>query len=444
MNPSLVLQNLTSGDSSFDKWYNRPLTTQVAATNPENDTMQVGSLEGAGSPTIGIPHPFMSPNSWIRAYPETGSFALMHIKAESPDWVPLGYIRDTASVSRRDATKAIIPFDRYRKMYEGEIQISSKGNADLYLSQRGDLESRSGLITQTLSMDKYEIKSRAPTHIREIPGKVASPLPGLGDEERFGLIKRSIKGDENFQTWFPIYSAYVAPPAIALAKEYVRIIKTRFGPATPSLAPVIDIREGTIVLDDQGIPVPVGAANVIGPLRMDAKYHTNPLESFRVSVNQLGNVGVGWPATTVGFGFNMQMPTASVNINVGVSWTQAVGGIINMSSIGASSWKSGGILDLTAGGVATLKGSQTLLGLAPTQSVARGPAIPPPVTVPPVPPLLGDPVGYSDLITANLFLDALAAALAPKITSPGTPYVGPVPFAIGYIIGGAQTVKAGP
>lgn len=316
-NPGAIFANLLNPGAEF-AYRTRPVAASVTAVNTENNLMTV-KTGASGNPKVGVPHPFLSPNAWIRAYPDTGATVLIHERAEEQAFVSLGYYRDTDSSQERNATEAVVPSGKTRKMSPGEIELMSIGMGNIYLDRRGNVELRSKLTRMVISNDNLEIKARAQTHVREIGGKVNPPGLAfvINNEERFGMTKRTLVT--------PAIESYISPvsvpPAIPpfspvlgggtpnFTKEYVRNISVKLAPGTPALVPVCDYREGSYVVTDQGIPdiVPIATVPPIpGPFRFRGRQFVVPnppgtpaipFTALDYGMDLLGNVGVTVPAT---------------------------------------------------------------------------------------------------------------------------------------------------
>jgi len=317
----------------------RPVPARVTSVNPENDTMAVDGYAGSGTHTMGVLHPYMTANSWIRTYPEPhNSVVMIHEQAGQPNYVPMSYFHASIDSTRRNSATALIPTGNYRKMRTGEIELSSSGQAQLYLSKRGDVEVRAGLVRTNMSMDRMEIKSRAPTHIREMSGKTDYLLPLLGDEERFGLVKRATPGAPPPLTKYGIlgapYPSFVGTAPV-WPKEYMRVINTRAAPMTPSIIPVCDYREGTVVIDNMGAPdlIPIlTVPPVPGPFRFRGKQYVVPGVGFLdYGMNQLGSVGVSLPASP-GASLNVTVPSGGINLQSSLTTTLTSTGGVTMTS----------------------------------------------------------------------------------------------------------------
>jgi hypothetical protein len=412
---------------------NRPIAARIDSVNVDRDQMRISG--NSVNTEAGILHPFYSRNAWFRAYPEAGSVVTAHAQAEDPgQYAILSYYRNSSTEGRRLQTDANIPADTYRKMYQGELEVSSIGKAQTYWSRNGDLEHRAGLITQRLSHDGLEIKAYAPTHIRQILGYSAKTpaVQYIADEERFGATKRSI-GNPYLSKYIGPTSGNVVPAfpssgvGIDYHKEYVRVMYVRPTIGTPSALPLIDYREGSVVVNDLGLPdtqpivaVPgVIGTSLVPPYRFRGKYFTIGLPTAPgapsppsnmldfVMSSATGSVGVSLPATG---GLSVSAP-----LGIGM---QAVGPIQMQSGAGVSITTALG-LSVTTPGATSITSSLTKIGSAASV---------------PLPALrVGDPIQV--ILTV--------AHLAAMGFAPATPGGAPFVVVTGFATKGSTSVLLG-
>ena len=338
-NAQQAIADLLKPDSS-EAYRSKPVSGVVVTVNTDNDMMTLDAF-GSGTPTVGVPHPYASQNSWIRCYPESGSSLLIQERAEDRSFVAIGYYRDAPFSSERAGTDALLPTALRRKMYVGEIEIASRNQGQIYADRRGNLELRSGLMRSSINQDRLENVAYTGTHIREVSGRTLA-VPGMTDTEHFGLIKRS-PVNVAFEAYFggPESTIPTTPfknvGSPVMGKEYVRNISTRAAPGTPSMIPVVDHREGTTVVTDQGLPdlVPIGTwPPVKGPFRFRSRWFvlpnasvgaTAPYTALDVGMDLQGNVGVNLP---IEGNFRLGVTGAqggAIDIAAGYSWSLLVG-----------------------------------------------------------------------------------------------------------------------
>lgn len=374
-NSGKAIEDLLKGDTA-DSFRTRPVSCTVSTVNTDNDMMTVEAFN-SGTPTVGVPHPYTSLNSWIRCYPDSGASMLIAERAEDRTFVALGYYRDSPFGAEREATDALLPTAMRRKMYVGEIEIASKNQGQVYADRRGNLELRSGLMRHHINQDRLEEVAYTGTHIREVSGRQIG-IQGLTDQERFGLIKRS-PVNAAFEAYFggPESKAPTTPfrnvGSPVMGKEYVRNISTRAAPGTPSMIPIVDHREGTTVVTDQGLPdlIPIGTAGtggpVTGPFRFRSRWFVLPNAStsapapftyLDVGMDLKGNVGVNLPVEG-----NLRISAVgpqggAIDIAAGTSWSLLVGAQgMKTTSAGNVTQTAPFIQFNTPGGSATVPGA---------------------------------------------------------------------------------------
>lgn len=317
---------------------------QGVVDSASGETQAVRVTFSNGERDLSLPMPFDSKNSWIRSIPETGQQALLAYRSDNRDLVFLRYLdeRPDKKIEGYKRAKTL-----YRPLLPGEHEIHSSGIAQTYYGQRPLLEMRAGVIRSWLDQDRAEIGQKAPLHHRQLWEFKATggnvPSFAMGDEERFGVVRRAkaltpvaITGitarlalaktatvpptkSPNFHLYpypdfsvpagplgapagFGLTSFAVANATEALtpltgkfktrpyAKEYLRVIKNPlFNPENGlSILPVnlIDVREGH-VFDDDGIQIsgPNGAY-----LRAQHRYFTSIGDWTSFRVDELGNV----------------------------------------------------------------------------------------------------------------------------------------------------------
>lgn len=315
---------------------------QVDSASGETQAVKVTFSNGQRD--LSLPMAFDSTSSWIRSIPESGQQALLAYRSDNKDLVFLRYLdeRPDKKVEQYKVAKSV-----YRPLLPGEHEIHSSGYAQTYYSQRPSLEMRAGVIRSWLDQDRAEAGQKAPLHNRQLWEFKASggpvPLFSMGDEERFGVVRRpqiltpfAIAGitaklalaktialpplkSPNFSFYpYPDFSIPAGPigapagfglttQAIAtateslaalagkfkartFAKEYLRIIRNPlFNPENALTIPpinLIDIREGQ-VFDDEGLQTfgPNGAY-----LRSQRRYYTTLGDNTSCKIDELGNV----------------------------------------------------------------------------------------------------------------------------------------------------------
>ena len=188
----------------------KPFESFIRRTNPTAETIETDSV--VGPDTTPIPHPMMSPNSWIRALPERGGRILSTSTAG-------GTLRRAAiGYYSRAATEYVTRYQNgrglYRPLKPGEWELMTPGVSHIYGTVDGRLRLRGGLVWGVLDSQKLHALWRAPTHRRELHLKKDSALL---DEERFGVVVRHKSATEKHR-WLR------GPDGTAWAKEYSRFL----------------------------------------------------------------------------------------------------------------------------------------------------------------------------------------------------------------------------
>lgn len=294
-----------------------------------------------GEKTITLPMPFEGADSWIRSIP-TGGFALIGKRSDTQDQVFLRYIDESAEIRLSKYAEGV---GIYRPLLPGEHEIQSAGMAQSYYSSRPYLEHKGGAIRSWLDQDKAEAGQKAPTHTRQLWEHVSGEI---GDEERFGAVKRPIElnilnqvaislqtlkeGNFKYSMTSYNYQDYPypevqlpggfffggAPGAAALAaqglakasevaglvtgsfkkrvfaKEYLRVLKNPLGYPKK----LIDIREGQVFADNKNplisgeLSAPNGQAfgENFTYLRARYQYFTTVGDKTSLEIDELGNV----------------------------------------------------------------------------------------------------------------------------------------------------------
>lgn len=305
----------------------------IESSSGENQNAQL--TYAGGSSSMPLPMPFESSDSWIRSIPVSGSAALVAYRRDTGEATFIRYLNDTPDKKISEYNAGV---NVYKPLLPGEHEIHSSGLAQTYYGQRSVLDQRAGAIRSWLDQDRAECGQKSPIHTRQLH---AHRTTEIGDEERFGVVRRPIKlnvvnalylGEtysSNFQKYpYPDFSLPGGVPAAfsllaeavgtaseaastltgifkirPFAKEYLRVIKNPLYPLPPTI--LIDIREGQ-VFDDEGKQV-TGESGAY--LRAKHEYFTTLMDSTKCEIDELGNVSwslslgatEGWK-TSVPFG----------------------------------------------------------------------------------------------------------------------------------------------
>lgn len=241
MSPDYMLE--TRRGPTDEGYSDKPFEASVTSSDPTEETID---LEGFTGPDAArVPHPMLSPNSWIRAVPEHGARVIVANTAASRRRAALSYYSRQASeyVKRYNNGAGV-----YRPLQSGEWELMTPGIAHVFGTREGKLFLRGGVIQQQLDPCKMRLRSRAPTYKRELHRNIDSEL---NNEERFGVVVRHKSGEEK-NRWIQTdlkgstneQDAKGNTKTQSFAVEYFR----KFGRDGTSL---IDFRQGD-VYDDVG------------------------------------------------------------------------------------------------------------------------------------------------------------------------------------------------
>ncbi len=278
----------------------------VVSSNPKTGKVTYGGARGRQESPV--THPYMGPTSWIRVSPERSTKMIISYRGENLEPYISSYVAEdiegSSNTSLLEATEAGKFY--YRVLKEGEIQITSTGIADISALANGNLELRGGGAFITLDNTNLEIRQEAPVHRRST---LDSPLIGIGDEERFGVVTRPSPAD----TTTRIMVTSGGKPA----KEYIRHLTHE------SLrVPMIDHREG-IVIDDSGVPVLTSGAKT----RLRSRYGTTSGQTVDFVIDENGNTSVKIPQCDKGLSVTLMQTDMKFTIgkNFNVTVTQNIG-----------------------------------------------------------------------------------------------------------------------
>jgi len=338
-------------------------------------------IYSGGERTIPLPMPFQSSTSWIRAIPEGATPVLAAYRSDlTGETVCLNYMID----SPKDILAAYeTQLNIYRPLLPGEIEVNSRGGAQTFYSARPVLEQKAGAVRMWLSQDRVEAGFKAPTHVRYLHEHNSNKV---GDEERFGVVKRPY----NFlfdpllltprnalsaalalsSTSFNYYdyptpgtttpagvadifspralatASNVSAAALSLvgkfkkrvfAKEYLKVITNPLfllGSFNPVL---IDIREGQ-VFDDKGLQT---IASTGAFLRAKYQYFTPALDATTIEIDEVGNMSHSFSIGAFQ-GWNITIPTGPYKLKA----FQDIG-LISAANITTQSFLSTGISAVT-------------------------------------------------------------------------------------------------
>lgn len=294
-----ILRDAKRHYASDEQYSVRPYGAVVTSINPEEDTfIYSGPRAGRSAP---ITHPYIGPSSWIQVMPEKSTQIILDSRVDSGETFASSYLSESTADAQIKATYSENRF-YYRRLLEGEIDITSRGLASAHFSQDGTLSMRGGPMQSILDVPRLEANTKAPTIIhRTLDNNIST----ISSEIRFGVVKRKTQTDQTQDQWIK-----VTPEGgdEVFAKEYLRTIESKAPPYT-----LVDHREGHVV-DDEGEEL---TSSVTGKkLRSISKYGTVRLEESVVEVDVEGNIGVSLP-DNASYGFSLDVKKTDVKISVG-------------------------------------------------------------------------------------------------------------------------------
>jgi hypothetical protein len=245
----------------------------------------------------------------------------------------------------------------FRPLEAGAVELRSAGLAGVFADNYGTLELRGGVAMGTISHERLAVEWRAPCHRRLM--HTNNDYLG-GDAEVFGTVMRHLNPLD------PLPQPLPEPTnPTSFAKEYSRTLS---GPLTKAT----NVREGTVLLDDLGLPLLSGKGV---PLRAIHEYGgLVPGASSSWKVDQIGNMEFTTGVTAVaGVSFSSLTGMFSVLAGLGVSLTsplkvdlkapaisQIAATTLMLQSLGAATLSAQGALTLTGTGTATLSSAAAL------------------------------------------------------------------------------------
>jgi hypothetical protein len=254
------------------------------------------SYHGANNREVPLPHPFISPGSWIRAIPEAGATFVSTFRADEPMPQPIGmYQRQTKD--RISAYKDGLGV--YRPLLPGEIEISSGGLGQAYFGSRARAEVKASVLTRGADLDTLTSFDRAPVHTKQL---LQHQSGFLGDEYRLGVISRpKIKkgfGLNDKSTW---QMSYPKLEGNFTAEEYLMLKN----PANENPAILVRSQKGH-VLDEDGNQILQNVTQV--PLRYLEEFYSNEDSPTFTQCDEKGNWYMELSASAVE-GFEINVPT---------------------------------------------------------------------------------------------------------------------------------------
>ena len=278
----------------------KPYFGFVKEYNAAADTTLVDSH--GGRRILFNPQPHLGRTAWMRAAPEGGMGTLLITRSDTQEpenmrwWhadtkLRLQLFRENVD-SLLSGSGQLVSREAFRPLQSGEIDIASKGGAQLFMGNRPHLDMRAGIIRFTMDQDETEINAKAPIHVRQNHQHKSSEI---GDEERFGVVKRPDAGS-TIDKFYPDPDGKRDDERVGFAKEHlIRMTNPQLTP--PHI--LFDTRTGHVI-DDYGIPYRLDDSGE--KLRVRGEYWTPAETSVLLQLDELGNFKIEHPvqATTGG------------------------------------------------------------------------------------------------------------------------------------------------
>lgn len=278
----------------------KPYFGFVKEYNAAADTTLVDSH--GGRRILFNPQPHLGRSAWMRAAPEGGMGTLLITRSDTQEpenlrwWhtdtkLRLQLFRENVD-SLLSGEGQLISREAFRPLQSGEIDIVSRGGAQIFMGNRPHLDMRAGIMRFTMDQDETEISFKAPIHVRKNHQHKSSEI---GDEERFGIVKRPDTGS-TLDKFYPDPDGKRDDARVGFAKEYLMRM------TNPQLSPphiLFDTRTGHVI-DDLGIPYRLDDSGE--KLRARGEYFTPAETSVLMQLDELGNFKIEHPvqATTGG------------------------------------------------------------------------------------------------------------------------------------------------
>lgn len=278
----------------------KPYFGFVKEYNAAADTTLVDSH--GGRRILFNPQPHLGRSAWMRAAPEGGMGTLLITRSDTQEpenmrwWhtdtkLRLQLFRENVS-SLLSGEGRLISREAFRPLQSGEIDIVSRGGAQIFMGNRPHLDMRAGIMRFTMDQDETEISAKAPIHVRQNHQHKSSEI---GDEERFGIVKRPDAGS-TIDKFYPDPDGKRDDARVGFAKEHLMRM------TNPQLTPphiLFDTRAGHVI-DDTGIPYRLDDSGE--KLRVRGEYWTPAETSVLMQLDEIGNFKIEHPvqATTGG------------------------------------------------------------------------------------------------------------------------------------------------
>lgn len=272
----------------------------VNSTSIENE-ITIVSFYGSAARQMNVPHPFISPNSWIRGMPEAGSSMSAGYRADEAAPQAFSYIQ-------RQVEKKIQAYrdgkGNYRSLYPGELEFNSVGLAQTHYSRRAIQDSHAALVSSWLDMDNLLVGDRGPLHIKSL---FHAKSGSLQDSLRIGIVQRYKNTYENF---YPKFEG-------DFGTEYY------FNLRNPSEKNPVTLyqKHAGVLLDEAGVAIKSTDTSL--PLRYQEKFYAKDGSNSLIEIDQKGNY-LFRTAQSATEGYKIDVISGHMSVNVNKDYTATI------------------------------------------------------------------------------------------------------------------------
>lgn len=272
----------------------------IVTVDPEHESLSVQSH--GGTKEYPVKHPYLANDSWIRTMPSEGASAILQYRSDTrqPEIVNYANPSQQILIGAYEAKQNV-----FRPLQPGEIDVNSKGLASTFFSRRSIKDERAGILRNWADQDEVEFGFKAPIHRRILHQHNNAKL---GDEERFGVVKRPKTGSSNFST-YPKYSGKYAK------ERFERVLSNNGTPST-----LYEKWEGQ-VFDDVGVQTKQSKTN--GLLRLKHNYFANAGSPWTWEIDENGNSAITLPPSAT-HGHNLTIPQGNLFYQIEKNWQSNV------------------------------------------------------------------------------------------------------------------------
>lgn len=317
-----ILNRLRAREQAIRQGQDRPYFGFIREYSSDSDTTLVDSH--GGRRLIRNPQPHLGQSAWMRAAPDAGMGSLLITRSDSQEpEIMRWYHTDTQQrltlfrtnvESLASGSGQLISLEAFRPLQSGEIDVSSIGGAQIFMGRRPHMDMRAGIIKLTMDQDETEFSSKSPTHIRRGYQHRSNEI---GDEERFGVVKRPDRGSF-IRSFYPDDQGRRDEDRRGFAKEHlVRLRNPQ--PGLPST--LFDLRSGHAI-DDEGQPYVLDETGL--RLRSRAEYFTPTGSSVLSQMDENTNWKIEHPNDATVGGIYI-LPRGSIQARIGVDFRRNIG-----------------------------------------------------------------------------------------------------------------------